>query len=63
MTESRLLPFAVSVGFVVDATPDKQDSGVQQESQEKGHQHSNDYTPIGIYTKVAMRYGRTQLHT
>ena len=53
----------MSVSLVVDATPDKQDSGVQQESQEKGHQHSNDYTPIGIYTKVAMRYGRTQLHT
>ena len=54
MTESRLLPFAVCVCLVVDATPNQQDSGVQQESQEKGHQHSNDYVPIGIYTKVAM---------
>ena len=44
----------MSVGLVgvIDATPHKQDNGVQQESQEKSHQHSNDYVPIGIYTTI-----------
>ena len=50
----------MSVGLVgvIDPTPHQQDNGVQQEGQEKGHQHSNDNVPIGIYTTLIID-GRT----